>query len=218
MKRSLVLIVAAIAINLSASAQEKQELKQYKKDVYKSHHKGKAHDRKEMMKNLNLTEDQKKQLKTNHEEFKTKMQALDKEQNITVKEMRERKAALMKEQKTKNETIFTPEQKEKMAQEKIKRENEEKLRAEKRLDHMKTTLSLTDDQVAKLKTQNEENRAKMKAIKENESLDRTAKKEQMMALKNNAKEQRKTILTADQLKKLEESKKEKTRESKKSKR
>jgi hypothetical protein len=214
MKKIFVVISAMLAVVFSVSAQEKQELKQYKKDVYKSHHKGANHMD---LAELNLTEDQKKQLKSNREEFRTKMQALDKEENITVKEMKTRKAALHKEQKAKNDAIFTPEQKEKIAKAKLKHEEEAKQHAEKRLERMKTELSLTDDQVAKLKIQDENTRSQMKAIRDNESLDHSAKREQMMALMNTAKEQRKAVLTQDQLKKMEESKKDhKNKESRNS--
>ena len=75
------------------------------------------------------------------------------------------------------------------------------------MDKMKTNLNLTDDQVAKLKTQHSTMQAKAEKIKTNESLSREQKKEQMLALKAEAKTQHGKILTAEQLKKKEEMKK-----------
>jgi hypothetical protein len=72
---------------------------------------------------------------------------------------------------------------------------------------MKSNLSLTDEQVAKLKNQRAATMAKAEKIKNNESLSREQKKEQMMALKTEAKDQHNKILTPEQLKKKEEMKK-----------
>ena len=72
---------------------------------------------------------------------------------------------------------------------------------------MKTNLNLTDEQVTKLKAQHSTMRAKAEKIKTNESLSREQKKEQMMALKTEAKAQHSKILTLEQLKKKEEMKK-----------
>jgi len=77
----------------------------------------------------------------------------------------------------------------------------------KRMEKMKTNLNLTDGQVTKLKAQRSSLQAKAAKIKNNESLSREQKKEQMMALKAEAKEQHQKILTPEQLKKKEEMKK-----------
>ncbi len=209
MKKILVSAFAIATISLSATAQEKTTPQASRETIQKEHHKGGKHHRKEMMKDLNLSEDQKNQLKANNQAYRTKVQALNQENNITVKEANERKAALLKEQKAKNETVFTAEQKNKMAENKLKQDATAKARSEKKLASMKMKLGLSEDQVAKLKLQQEKNQAEMKAIRENDNIDKTTKRQQMMALKNTAKEQRNTILTPEQVKKMEESKKSK---------
>ena len=78
----------------------------------------------------------------------------------------------------------------------------------KRAEKMKKELALTDDQSSKLKTVNENYRTKFDALRNNESLDRTAKKEQFQALKQQHKEELKNVLTQEQLKKLDEIKKD----------
>lgn len=197
MKKALFILVAFTGFAFTAAAQHKR------------HEKGQHQKQQNMMmaRELNLSEEQKKQAKTIHEDTRKKMQELNKNEGITVKEQRDRKAAIQKERKAKMDGLLTAEQKTKMAQlkadQKIKREEQ----YAKRLEKMKTNLSLTDEQVAKLKAQRASNQAKAEKIKNNEKLSREQKKEQMMALKTEAKEQRSKTFTPDQLKKMEEMKK-----------
>ncbi len=102
---------------------------------------------------------------------------------------------------------MTAGQKTKMAQLKAERKVKNEERYAKRMDKMKTTLNLSDDQVAKLKAQRSNMHAKAESIKNNASLSREQKKDQMMALKAEAKDQHSKILTAEQLKKQEEMRK-----------
>lgn len=206
MKKILVSVFAIAIISLSATAQEKTTQQASRETMQKEHRKAGKHHRKDMMKDMNLNQDQKNQLKANNQDYRTKVQSLNQEQNITVKEANERKAALLKEHKAKNETVFTAEQKNKMAESKLKQEAASKARSEKKLGAMKMKLGLSDDQVSKLKLQQEKNQAEMKAIRENEKIDQATKKQQMMVLKNRAKDQRNSILTPEQIKKMEESK------------
>ena len=198
MKKVLIPLFAIFAFTISANAQQKREMKG---------HQHKKHQHGMMAKQLNFTEGQKKQTKLYNEEFKQKMHDLNKIENITVKESRDRKAALLKERKAKMDGLLTAEQKTKMVQLKAQRKVKTEERYAKHLDKMKTNLSLTNGQVAKLKTQRTATQAKMEKIKSNESLSREQKHEQMMALKAEAKEQHKKIFTAEQLQKMEEMKK-----------
>ena len=194
MKKSLITLLAVAVISFSALAQEKREIK---------HPGNHMRQRGMMMKQLNLTEDQKKQAKAYHESFKQRMQELNANEKITVKESRDRKASLMKERKAKMESLLTSEQKNKLAilkeQQKIKKEEH----FARHLDKMKTELGLTEDQVAKLKAQKENMQSRLKAIRENDALSREQKRDQMMTLKKEAKEHHKMIFTEEQLKKME---------------
>lgn len=197
MKKALLILVAFTGFAFSADAQHKM----YKKGKHQKHQKM------AMAKQLNLSEDQKKQAKAINEYSRKKMQELNKNESITVKEQRDRKAAILKERKTKMDGLLTAEQKTKMAQLKAERKASNEEQYAKRLNRMKTNLSLTDEQVAKLKAQRASNQAKAEKIKNNGSLSREQKKEQMMALKTEAKEGRKKTFTPEQLKKIEEMKK-----------
>ena len=198
MKKVLIPLIAIFAITFTASAQNKMGNKGHQ------HHK---HEKGMMAKELNFSNAQKAQAKQINDDSRKKMQELNKQENITVKEMRTRKAAIQKDRKIKMDGLLTAEQKTKMTQLKAEHKAKKEEGYAKRMDKMKTNLGLSDDQVSKLKAQREANHAKAEKIKSNESLSQEQKKEQMMALKNDAKEQNKKIFTPDQLKKMEEMKK-----------
>ncbi len=204
MKKVLIPLIALLALTISVSAQDKMGKKSHQ------HHK---HQKGMMAKQLNFTDAQKSQAKAINEDSRKKMQELNKNENITVKEQRDRKAAIMKERKTKMDGLLTAEQKTKQTQLKAEHKAKREAGYAKHLDKMKTNLNLTDDQVAKLKTQRTVNHAKAEQIKNNESLSREQKKEQMMALKTEAKAQHNKIFTPEQLKKKEEMKKNRSDKS-----
>ena len=118
------------------------------------------------------------------------------------------KAALQQEQKAKMNSVLTTEQKDKMAAARANIESKRKEMGEKRSAKMKEKLNLTDDQAAKLKAQNEATHSKVKSIMDDQSLSLEQKKIQLKAIREASKNDRKSILTADQLKKMDELKKE----------
>jgi len=197
MKKLLIPLIAIFALTATVNAQDKMG----RKGHHNKHQKGM------MAKQLNFSEDQKKQAKAINEDSRKKMQELNKNESITVKEQRDRRAVIQKERKTKMDGLLTAEQKTKMVQLKAERKAKSEEHYAKRLDKMKITLNLTDDQVTKLKAQHGATKAKFEKIKSNESLSREQKKEQMMALKAEVKDQHSKIFTPDQLKKKEEMKK-----------
>jgi Spy/CpxP family protein refolding chaperone len=209
MKKVITSFLALTIISFSVTAQEKRELSAEKMEAREQHKKGKKSHMMEKMKDLNLSDAQKAQLKSIMEEEKTKMQALKQQQNITVKEYNDRKEAIARETKAKRDAVLTAEQKNKLAQSKIERKENEKAHFEKKMDKMTTKLSLSNDQAAKLKVLHEQKQSKIAAIRENQSLNKEEKKQQIMALKNSVKDQQKAILTAEQFQKMEAMKKAK---------
>ena len=210
MKKILTLSLAFSALVFTATAQEQREIKK-DRSARTEGRAGMKGDRKGMMNDLNLTEAQKSQLKANREAYKQKIEAL-KAQNLTEAQMKEQRKALHAEQKAKMESILTAEQKAKMAEK--RKSFGERGRSEGRKgmkgnhEDFKTKLGLTDDQAAKLKAQRTAMKAKKDAIRNDQSLSQEAKKEKMKALKADAKAQRNSILTAEQIQKLEALKKE----------
>ena len=191
-----------------ATTSQAQEIKDREP---RKHHMMKKHHRSEEFKNLGLTEDQKTKLKALHEENRKQMAELKKNDNITVKEWKSKMQAQRKEHRAKIQSLLTDEQKaqlEKSRQEKKTRFHERSKSAPDsyRVERMKATLGLSDEQSAKLKSNHEVMAEKIKAIREDKSLNDESKKEQVEELRKKQKEEMKSILTEEQLKKLGEQK------------
>jgi Spy/CpxP family protein refolding chaperone len=216
MKKLLIALIALITVSVTANAQtgaavERRPKVERTREALRRHHhrkirKHRRHHR--MAQQLNLSEQQKMQASLYKADFKKKMTELNSNEKITVKEQRDRKASLLKEKHAKMESLLTPEQKNKMAQLKADHKAKGEQHDAARMDKMKSKLQLTDTQVAQMKTQRESMMTKLKAIKENNSMDRTAKKEKLQSLKEEMKQENKKIFTEEQLKKMEEWKKE----------
>lgn len=151
------------------------------------------------MKALNLTAEQQKQMKDLQAKFRDQMKSLESNESITVKEQRDRKDKMMKQHRSEVEKLLTPEQLKQMADHKASAERMAKLKSEMQLEKMGTKLNLSADQVAKLQANREKNMAQMKAIRDNESLDRTARQKQMETLKKQHDENLAKVLNKEQL-------------------
>lgn len=187
----LSLLVAAFGV-VAVQAQEIPE----RKRGFKPHEKHHGQFKKEMA-DLNLTEDQKAKFKALNQAHRQEMEALHKQDNITVKESREKMEALRKDHRAKMQSILTAEQKAKFSQ-----------RGEARQERMAKELNLTPEQSAKMAENRKAMTEKMKAIREDQSLSMEQKKEKSKELMKKQKESMKSILTEEQLKKMKERKKE----------
>lgn len=183
MKKILAFSIAVAAFTFSVSAQEKRDISPDKNARHEKMHKGRH---KEMFKDLKLTEAQKLQMKS----------------------VKEDKTLSREARKAKMDNIFTSEQKAKLATNRKASHTDRKAMHKQKAKEMQSKLGLSDEQSAKLKVQNEANHAKMKALKGNSALSKEDKKAQIKAIKASAKEQRKSILTSEQLKKMDAMKKE----------
>lgn len=207
MKKIITALFAVAAFTFSASAQNKNNTNEEK--GYHKKHEGKGMMG---MQKLNLTDAQKQQMKLINEDFKTKIQLLGKDDKAQRK-------ALMQERKNKISAILTPEQKAQFEQmrKQYKKEGRFSGRGEgfdkgkhgDKMGSMKAKLALTDDQIAKMKAGKEAFKQRAKAIKENQSLSAEQKKEQLTILRNERKANFKSYLTAEQIAKLGEMKKNK---------
>lgn len=206
------IITGLLFITVTATAAIAQHHPEHHK---MGHHKnGWGEDKMMQMKQLDLSDAQKQKMKSINEDFRKKMQELNSRENITVKEQRDRKTALMKDHKTQMDAVLTTEQKAKLEAFKTERKEKEKQMQEKRFEKMKTDLGLTEEQSGKIKKINEDFHSKLSAIKNNESLDRTKKAEQLKALKAQHEEQFKNVLTAEQQEKMKSLKKDGKRKEK----
>lgn len=214
MKKIITGLFAIAVFTLSATAQNQNDQdKQMDRDGH-GFRKGNEGNGMRGMENLNLTDAQKTQIKSINEDFKTKMQALNKNDNITVKDARTQRQALMQERKNKISGILTADQKTKFDQsgnQKGMRDGNDGGRFDKggdanRMNQMKTDLGLTDDQIAKMKAGNESFKQRSEAIRSNQSLSEDQKKLQLETLRKDREASFKSYLSADQISKLSQMK------------
>lgn len=166
---------------------------------------GKMHGH-ELAKTLNFTDAQKQQLKSIDEDYKSRVQALDKSSNMSAGELKSKKADLKKEKMQKTMALLTPEQKTALQNLKKEQGQNGEMNQAKQMEKMRSYLNLSDDQVAKIKAQKETFTSKKESIRNNQSLTMEQKKEQMKALKEEEMNNYKSFLTPDQVKKMEEMK------------
>lgn len=127
MKKIFALFFAAAILTFTASAQTERDTEgKAKMERHNS-----KHEKGKMLKELDLSKEQKAQLKVQHQDMKAKREALKAQDNLSVKEMREKQQALKAEQKMKMESLLTAEQKTKMAEMKKRKIAE---RGEKKMD------------------------------------------------------------------------------------
>jgi len=208
MKKIILFSLAACLVASASMAQQNKDSTRH----FRGHDRSQfhRHHRMDMSNTLNFSDQQKQQLKSINQDFRTKMADLNKKEDITVKAMRDQKSTLIKEQRTAFQNLLTQDQKDKLGDMKKKTSERRQEMASRRLDKMKSKLSLTDDQTAKIKSLNDNFREKIKSFRENQSTDRSEKKEELMSAFKQHKEDFEKILTPEQLSKMQEWKKDKT--------
>jgi len=192
MKKIVFIVVMAVTTIVTVQAQEKSGFRMEKRM------------RPMNLQKLNLSDDQKVKFKSTNEEFRKQMQELKKQDDITVKEWKNRMKSLRKSHKEKIQGLLTNDQKAQLKKLKEARRGKFKAGSEKRMEKMKKRLALTDEQSSKIKGWHAEMSEKLKTLKENNSLGREEKKEQAKDLVKQNKEKMRSILTKEQLKQLKE--------------
>lgn len=200
------IILSALIVSLALTINA-QKIPERRSGEHGMHHKMDQKKGHRMdLQNLNLTEDQKAKFKTQKESFRSQMEALKKNDNITVKEWKDKKEAISKAHKNKMQSILTPDQKAQIEKNKLEAKKKHEAMGKERADKMKTHLGLTDAQVATMEKNKADMQLKMKALKEDKKMTDEQKKEKFMDLRKSQKESMKSILTEEQLKKMKESK------------
>ena len=169
----------------------------------------KGHHRMDKMQQLNLTDEQKTEVKSINEDFKQQMTDLKKsEDKITVTEWKSKMATIRKDHHEKMQKVLTDEQKTSLKKMMHERRGDMKKHGARRLEHMKKELNLTDDQVTALKKNHEDMGQKYKALREDKNLTEDQKKVELKKFKEQQHESLKSILTEEQLQKLDQQKKQ----------
>jgi ribosomal protein L15 len=151
-----------------------------------------------------FTPEQRKQLMAINKDYRQKREDLYKQDNITLKQYKAGLIALDKDKKAKTQALITPQQKTEMAMRRNRMEENRQVMAAARLERLRLDLQLTDDQVAQIKTGQQNLRNQAQAIHENDNLLPQEKREQMKTLMTTRNDNMKMILTPDQYTKFQQ--------------
>ena len=195
------ILIGAIATTICFSTSFAQKLQKNNRPHHPMQTAGK-------MKALNLSTNQKEQLKAARQNTNTQLAALNKNDQMTVKDFKESKAAILQSQKQQMAGILTEDQKNQLAQNKPLSNDPRGNKAGGNLGKMKENLGLSDNQVTQIKANREAELAKIKAIRDNSSLSKSEKREQLKSIREEQKNNLSDILSLEQLIKIEDARKE----------
>jgi len=147
---------------------------------------------------LRFTPDQRKQMMAINQEYRKKRADLYKQDNLTLKQYKAGLLTLEKEKKSKLSSLLTPDQKNELAANRKRMDENRQVREAAHLERLKLHLNLTDDQVAKIKAGNENLRNQARAIHESDNLLPEQKREQLQSLLVRRNDTYKSVLTPDQ--------------------
>ncbi|MHA4812062.1 hypothetical protein ACX0G9_28455 [Flavitalea flava] len=153
---------------------------------------------------IHYTPEQRTQVMAIQKEYHQKSADLFKNDKMTLGQYKAQLIALQKERKNKMDALLTPEQKDKLAQHKKQASENRQVMAAARLEKLRIRLSLNDDQVAKIKTGQENLSAQAKILHENEDLLPQQRRELLKNLFVKQQDNLKAVLTPEQLSKFQE--------------
>ncbi|WP_157580330.1 hypothetical protein [Segetibacter koreensis] len=197
--KKITLGVMALAIGFSSMAQ----IADSTSNKHKTFHNRENHLGGQNLEKLNLTDDQKAQIKIVNENFRQQMQDVRKNANNNADDLKAKRRDLMKEHKEKINAILTPAQRkqaEDMRQE-FAKENKGQMHGQ-RFEEMTKDLHLTPEQAAKMKDLNAAFRTDIQSIRQNNSLSQQEKKEQLKSLMKKHRADMETSLTDEQKEQL----------------
>jgi Spy/CpxP family protein refolding chaperone len=203
------ILTGALALVLFAGAAQAQS----KQDSSWHGHKG-GHEM--MARQLNLTADQKAQMKTIHESQRKDMEAL-KTQSLTADQLKTQRQEIHKKYQQQMQSVLTPAQRDQMAKFRAERKQNGAGKGQwknngqafhKRNAELQKELNLTQAQKDQLSKMRADVRSQMQSIRNDQSLTHDQKKEKMHSIRKDQKEKFKSVLTKEQQDKLKEIRKE----------
>lgn len=123
----LFLMAGAVAQAQTATTEKKEKDRTERKQMHKQMHN-----------ELNLTTEQKAQLKAIHEKQKAEMTAIKNNDNISAEQKKEQFKTLRQQYRTQRETVFTPDQKEKMKKFHEQHPNKKGMKHKRKMHEKKT--------------------------------------------------------------------------------
>lgn len=136
--------------------------------------------------------------------YRKQFDELKKNDKQTLAEYRAKSGALQKKQHDELQGVYTDQQKKQIADQKKRLQINAQAQGAARLEKMKLAAGLSDDQVNRIKASQAGTQEKLKALRENTSIGREQKREQMKALLKTQQESTSSILTEEQKAKLKE--------------
>ena len=152
---------------------------------------------------IRYTPEQRKQVAEINKDIRQRSADLFKKDNSTLKEYKAGLVALQKEKKTRLEALLTQKQKEDIAATRKRRTENEQVMAAAHMERLKLRLNLSDDQVTKIKTGQQDLHSQLKAIHDNDNLLPQQKMEQLKALVAKRNDTYKSVLTPEQYSQFE---------------
>ena len=186
----------AMIMIIAAQAQEKR-VQEPRKD-YRD---------KRMAEKIKLSDEQKQKAKALNDDYRKKMDELRIKDDILVKDWRNQMTELNKKHREDMSALLNNEQKAQIEKSKVERKKMADIDANARMEKMKLRLDLNDDQMERIKKQRSETLEKMKVTRENRSQDMMKKGVEMKALIQKRKENMRSILNEEQMKKMQEMRK-----------
>jgi Spy/CpxP family protein refolding chaperone len=213
----MVLAVGVVqAQNTSADKTKGQRKEQ------KDGRKGDKEDHNKMYDRLNLTADQKARLQTLREDYKRQSEELRKNTSLSAEQKQARRKELQEQYKTQTSDILTPAQREQAEKMKSEWKSKEKKKGKlgksgngvtqgKGFDRgaaFQQDLNLTQEQQARVQQIRNDYKSKFEALRADKSLTQEQKRVKMQELMKAQHAQVKTVLTKEQIEKMEASRKE----------
>lgn len=197
------MITSALAILLLTGAVQAQAQSAEKAGDRK--HQG---HRKDMAQQLNLTEDQKARFKTIREEERKELEEVKNNGSLTQDQAKARRREIHEKYREQMKAILTDEQKAEMEKGRKKGKGKDLGQWKNKKQDLPKDLNLTADQQSRMTAISAEFKTKMEAIRNNNSLSNSQKKEQFQALATEHRNQVKSILTPEQQQKMQSLRKE----------
>jgi Spy/CpxP family protein refolding chaperone len=201
---------SALVIMLTIGAVQAQSTSTDKHEGHKKEHNKSFSD-------LNLSADQKARLQSIREDFRKQSADLKNNTTLTTEQKQARRKELHEQFRSQSEAVFTPAQKDQMAKKKAewKEKHKDGKRWEKdgqakagknrmqRGQGFQKELGLTTDQQQKMEQMRTDFRNKFSSLRNDNSLTGEQKKAKMQEMRKNQREQMKSILTPEQVQKME---------------
>ena len=190
-------------------------------------HTGHKKEHKQSFDKLNLSADQKARLQSIREDFKKQTADLKNNTSLSADQKQARRKELHQQFRSQSEAILTPAQKEQMAKSRqewkgknkearkdFKKDGQQKTgRGMKRGQGVQKDLGLNADQQKKMEQLRADFRNKFSSLRSDNSLTADQKKLKMQEMRKQQQEQMKSILTPEQVQKMESARQGRTRKN-----